>query len=84
MGRLALDQAFKGIGLGGALLADALDRSSRSEITAFALVVDAKDEESVRFYLHHGFVLLPNTSMTLFLPFKSIQSDQQVGNNPTP
>ena len=84
MGRLALDRAFKGIGLGGALLADALDRSSRSEITAFALVVDAKDEESVRFYLHHGFVLLPNTSMTLFLPFKSIQSDQQVGNNPTP
>jgi hypothetical protein len=66
------------------LLADTLDRSSRSEITAFAVIVDAKDEESVRFYLHHGFVLLPNTSMTLFLPFKSIQSDRQVGNNLTP
>jgi ribosomal protein S18 acetylase RimI-like enzyme len=27
MGRLAVDQAFKGLGLGGALLADALDRA---------------------------------------------------------
>ncbi|MDR1461654.1 MAG: GNAT family N-acetyltransferase, partial [Azoarcus sp.] len=44
MGRLAVDQAFKGQGLGGALLADALDRAVRSEIAAFALMVDAKDE----------------------------------------
>ena len=44
MGRLAVDQAFKGQGLGGALLADALDRAARSEIAAFALMVDAKNE----------------------------------------
>jgi len=44
MGRLAVDRAFKGQGLGGALLADALDRATRSEIAAFALIVDAKDE----------------------------------------
>lgn len=74
MGRLAVDQTFKGIGLGGALLADALDRSSRSEIAAFALVVDAKDEQAVRFYQHHGFVLLPDASMTLFLPFETVKS----------
>jgi predicted N-acetyltransferase YhbS len=36
MGRLAVDQAFKGQGLGGALLADALDRAVRAEIAAFA------------------------------------------------
>ena len=41
MGRLAVDQAFMGQGLGGALLADALDRAARSEIAAFALIVDA-------------------------------------------
>ena len=35
MGRLAVDQAFKGQGLGGALLADA--RAARSGIAAFAL-----------------------------------------------
>jgi GNAT superfamily N-acetyltransferase len=44
MGRLAVDQGFKGQGLGGALLADALDRAARSEIAAYALMVDAKDE----------------------------------------
>lgn len=74
MGRLAVDQTFNGIGLGGALLADALDRSIRSEIAAFALIVDAKNEQAVRFYQHHGFVLLPDASMTLFLPFETVKS----------
>lgn len=46
MGRLAVDQVFKGQGLGGALLADALDRAARSKIAAYALMVDAKDDES--------------------------------------
>lgn len=67
MGRLAVDQEFKGQGLGGALLADALDRAFRSEIAAFALIVDAKDEAAAAFYRHHGFVVLPD-SLTMFLP----------------
>jgi ribosomal protein S18 acetylase RimI-like enzyme len=67
MGRLAVDQDFKGQGLGGALLADALDRAIRSEIAAFALMVDAKDEAAAAFYRHHGFIALPD-SLTLFLP----------------
>ncbi len=74
MGRLAVKQTFKGIGLGAALLADALDRSSRSEIVAFALVVDAKDEEAACFYRHHGFISFPNAKMSLFLPFDTIKS----------
>ena len=68
MGRLAVDQAFQGCGLGGALLADALDRSVHAEIAAYALIVDAKSETAVEFYRHHGFMTLPNTPMTLFLP----------------
>lgn len=68
MGRLAVDQAFKGQGLGGALLADALDRAARSEIAAHALMIDAKDESAAAFYLHHGFIALPNSPLTLFLP----------------
>lgn len=74
MGRLAVDQAFKGQGLGGALLADALDRAARSEIAAFALMVDAKDEAAAAFYRHHGFVALPNSSLTLFLPLATVRS----------
>lgn len=68
MGRLAVDQNFKGKGLGGALLADALARASRSEIAAFALVVDAKDRIASQFYLHHGFIAFAGIGLSLFLP----------------
>lgn len=73
MGRLAVDQAFKGQGLGGALLADALGRAARSEIAAWALMVDAKDEAAVTFYRHHGFIALPDSPHTLFLPLATVQ-----------
>lgn len=73
MGRLAVDQAFKGQGLGGALLADALDRAARAEIAAFALIVDAKDEAPAAFYRHHGFIALPDSPLTLFLPLATVQ-----------
>lgn len=73
MGRLAVDHEFKGQGLGGALLADALDRAARSEIAAFALVVDAKDEAAAAFYSHHGFIALPDSPLTLFLPLATVQ-----------
>lgn len=68
MGRLAVDQAFKGQGLGGALLADALDRATRSEIAAFAMMVDAKNEAAAAFYRHHGFIALPDSPLSFFLP----------------
>ena len=72
MGRLAIDQAFKGQGLGGALLADALDRAARAEIAAYALMVDAKDESAAAFYRHHGFIALPDSPRTLFLPLATV------------
>jgi len=68
MGRLAVDQAFKGQGLDGALLADAITRANRAEIAAFALMVDAKDGTAAAFYRHHGFMALPDSPLTLFLP----------------
>jgi ribosomal protein S18 acetylase RimI-like enzyme len=74
MGRLAVDQEFKGQGLGGALLADALDRAARSEIAAYALMVDSKDEPAAAFYRHHGFIALPNSPLTLFLPLAVVRS----------
>ena len=73
MGRLAVDQAFKGQGLGGAALADALDRAARAEIAAYALMVDAKDESAADFYRHHGFIALPDSPRTLFLPLATVQ-----------
>lgn len=68
MGRLAVDRQFKGQGLGAALLADALGRSLRAEIAAYALLVDAKDEQAAMFYRHLGFIALPGNPLALFLP----------------
>jgi GNAT superfamily N-acetyltransferase len=68
MGRLAIDKAFTGQGLGAALLADALMRVVRSEIAAYALVVDAKDDRAASFYRHHGFLEATTKPLTLFLP----------------
>ena len=58
MGRLAVDQRYRGKKLGSALLWDAVLRATRSEIAAFALVVDAKDDAAANFYRYHGFVAL--------------------------
>lgn len=80
MGRLAVDQAFKGQGLGGALLADALDRAVRSEIAAYALMVDAKDEAAAAFYRHHGFIALPDSPFTLFLPLATLEASRKTEN----
>lgn len=82
MGRLAVDQVFKGRGLGGALLADALERATHSEIAAYALMVDAKDALAVAFYRHHGFIVLPNSPLTLFLPLATVLAPRKVGKSP--
>jgi GNAT superfamily N-acetyltransferase len=68
LGRLAVALGYHGLKLGGALLWDAVDRASRSEVAVYALVVDAKDEQAESFYLHHGFVAFGKTSRTLILP----------------
>ena len=71
MGRLAVDRAYQGSGLARSLLVDAIYRVQKLEIGAFALTVDAKDEESEAFYLHHGFVKLESregSGRTLALP----------------
>ena len=68
VGRLAVDQAFHGKKLGGALLADAADRAARSEVAIFALLVDAKDDAAADFYRHHGFEPLGGRKRQLFVP----------------
>jgi len=73
MGRLAVDATFKGQGLGGALLVNALRRAASAEIPAAVLVVDAKDNQAASFYRHHGFIPLADTPLTLFLPLASVR-----------
>jgi GNAT superfamily N-acetyltransferase len=68
LGRLAVDLAYRGRGLGAALLWDALQRAARSEIAVQALIVEAKDESAEGFYRHHGFVALGSQPRCLYLP----------------
>jgi ribosomal protein S18 acetylase RimI-like enzyme len=68
IGRLAVDRAYRGRGLGGLLLVDAVARAVRAEPAIFALIVDAKDEPAVGFYEHHGFRRFASRPRTLFLP----------------
>lgn len=82
MGRLAVDRGFAGNGLGGALLADALERAARAEIAAYALMVDAKDEAATAFYRHHGFIALPDSPMTLFLPLATALASRRTDSEP--
>jgi GNAT superfamily N-acetyltransferase len=73
MGRLAVSSAHQGLGLGAALLANALQRAASADIAAYAFVVDAKDDQAARFYTHHGFTRLPDALLTLFLPLASVE-----------
>ena len=68
LGRLAIDKICQGIGLGGILLVDAMKKCVASEIAAYALVVDAIDENAGGFYGHFGFLPFPSRSDRFFLP----------------
>jgi ribosomal protein S18 acetylase RimI-like enzyme len=74
VGRLAVDTAFKGHGLGGALLANALRRAIESDIAAAVMIVDAKDAQAADFYRHHGFMTLGSDPLHLFLPLATAKS----------
>ena len=68
VGRLAVDQRFRGQGLGSSLIVDAVARAMRAEPAIYALVVDAKDENARKFYEHLGFRRFASQAMTLYLP----------------
>lgn len=74
LGRLALDQRYKGQRLGEFLLIDALKRALKqtSQIAAAAVVVDAIDEKAAGFYRHFEFIAFPDKPGRLFLPMKTI------------
>ncbi len=70
LGRLAVDQSFRGRGLGGALLMHALKialEASRT-IASAVIEVDAKDVPSQSFYAKYGFQSLPDDPLHMYLP----------------
>jgi GNAT superfamily N-acetyltransferase len=75
IGRLAVDQSCRGMGIGGALLQDAFLRAlTASEIIgARAVMVHAIDENAGAFYEHFGFERFAQTTNTYFLPLETIR-----------
>jgi GNAT superfamily N-acetyltransferase len=75
IGRLAVDRSFAGRGLGADLLSDALRRIALASqsIGIGAVLVHAKDEAAMRFYLSCAeFLEYPAGSRTLFLPIETV------------
>jgi GNAT superfamily N-acetyltransferase len=70
IGRLAVDEAFRGKGLGSILLADACQKviQASAVLAVAGIIVDAKDETAIAFYQHFGFVPLPGHANRLLLP----------------
>ena len=71
IGRLAVDRRFRGLGLGGALVADAALRVLAGDLKALAIIVDAKDDAASSFYLHLGFSPFKSRARSLFAPLAS-------------
>lgn len=75
LGRLAIDRAQQGHGLGEMLLLDAIHRVERASaaIAVYAVVVDAKNERARAFYERYGFRALADVPRRLFLPLETFR-----------
>lgn len=70
LGRLACCADRRGTGLGKLLVAGVVERCLRAktQVAAYALIVDAKDEAAAGFYRHYGFTACASNSLMLYLP----------------
>jgi predicted GNAT family N-acyltransferase len=74
LGRLAVDNKFKGQKIGALLLIDALKKcyeSSLTSIGSMCVIVDPIDDNAIQFYKKFGFVLLPDSGK-MFIPMLTI------------
>jgi len=75
LGRLAVDNAYQGHGLGETLLLDAIRRVVRAGATlaVYAIVVDAKNDRAVAFCERYGFRAFASDHRRLFLPLETFE-----------
>ena len=75
LGRLAIDCACQGQGLGETLLLDAIRRVVRASATlmVYAIIVDAKNDRAVAFYERYGFRTFASIQRRLFLPLETFE-----------
>jgi GNAT superfamily N-acetyltransferase len=75
LGRLAIDQAFRGRGFGELLLIDSLQRAlASSKVTGAAVVVvDAKSVAGSNFYQRYGFKPFVGVADRLFILMETLE-----------
>jgi len=75
LGRLAVDISYQKRGIGEKLLMDALYRVryAQESVGIYAIVVDAKDEITRRFYEKYGFIPFQEEPLKLFLPISTLK-----------
>ncbi|MBQ0758425.1 MAG: GNAT superfamily N-acetyltransferase [Zhongshania sp.] len=75
LGRLAVDEKFKGRNLGASLLKDAILRTLfiADSVGVRGLLVHAISEDAKRFYLKYGFKESPMDAMTLMISVASLK-----------
>jgi GNAT superfamily N-acetyltransferase len=75
LGRLAVDRAAQGQGLGAILLRDAFRRclSLSRTLGIYAIEVDAIDEPAKQFYQKYGFIPLLDHDLHLHLPLNTLE-----------
>ena len=75
LGRLAVDNKFKGQKSGKLLLIDALKRSfdaASNSTASMAVIVDPIDQEASDFYTRFGFISLPD-SKRMFISMQTVE-----------
>lgn len=73
IGWLGRDQSYAGLGLGEALLFDAIRTVAEAPIGAHAIFADAIDRKAAAFYAAFGFTPLTDRPNTLYLPVATAQ-----------
>ena len=76
LGRLAVDRAVQGRGLGSGLLVAAGKRcmAVAEQVGGVALLIDAKNDQAARWYEGYGAVRLDDAPLSLILPFSALRT----------
>lgn len=76
LGRLAIDRKYHNLGLGSALLRDAMLRAVNiaGEVGIVSMIVHALSEPAKQFYLSRGFVESPLQPMTLIMTLETVRA----------
>jgi GNAT superfamily N-acetyltransferase len=76
IGRLAIDNAFRGKGLGTDLLRDAMRRclAAADIVGARGVLAHVIDDDAAGFYQHHGFVRSPLGERVMLMAIETVRA----------